>query len=868
VFFKKPVSSEVAHWLGGRVVADLTAAGLPACEAFPKQPHLSIECPFGNWVRLPGHHHKSDFWTAIREPDGATVHEGEAAVRRLIGIAGDDVTKLLKAYRDDQARIEAAAEAGGKRAGAAGSRADRNRPSDEAGLRSALQALPDSMAKDYDQWLGVGMALHHWDSSRGLSLWKDFSARCREKYHETVCDQKWATFSCGGSDGLTARSIFYEARNHGWRGFAAPKQGRDDIGTSSASSDGQQHQSNYGKPDRCDRYLDTGSEMFVMNDGEWVRIGQFSARIVEEIIRHEAGGLRRQYRIVLKRCEGRTSAEVVIDAKDYEAMAWVHQHAGPGWIIEPGFGNKDKLRAAIQAFSRRDGYASRVVATSTGWFSHDGQALFLHGGGAIDANGPTDAVSVELAPTLARYRLPAPPTDPAVVRDCIEAHLRILDLGKVDRPGACGMAAALVTLPMRCLIDPVDGVVHFSGATATRKTSTARLVLQHYANDMTVNDALSVSWHATAASLQRFAYDAANVCLIVDDLKTDRAVATATDFIQCQGNLKARDRMDRNLRLAPSLDPRCGVLSTGEADPTSQSTLGRMLTVRFTQQTVDLGILTRCQADAAAGRYANLVASYVRWLASRLDQIRREHAALVDRLGTMFRQSVVGLGVHPRHPLLAAQLAAGYRPFLDFAVASDAIERVTAEAYSQRIDTSLLDLVREQAEAQAESSTAERFVAMLIEGLRQQRFHLKAVDSDNAPLPYAGACGWHKDWQYEGGNPPRHYLDWCVPANSKMIGFIDVEACEVYLSSDALQVIAQSVARDQGKRFEGAEKIGRDLADAKMIRTTTETGADGGTKTRLQVRKRIKDHGSGRYYAIPTDMLFERDDESNQRREP
>src|SRR5262249_37815951 len=154
---------------------------------------------------------------------------------------------------------------------------------------------------------------------------------------------------------------------------------------------------------------------------------------------------------------------------------------------------------------------------------------------------------------------------------------------------------------------------------------------------MTANDALSISWHATPASLQRFAYDASGVCLVIDDLKTERAVVTATEFIQTQGNLKGRDRMGKDLRLAPSLDPRCGVISTGETDPTSQSTLGRMLTVRFTRRTVPLDLLTRCQTDAAAGKYASVMAAYIQWLAPRLEEVRCEVAALADQLGTVFR---------------------------------------------------------------------------------------------------------------------------------------------------------------------------------------------------------------------------------------
>jgi hypothetical protein len=326
--------------------------------------------------------------------------------------------------------------------------------------------------------------------------------------------------------------------------------------------------------------------------------------------------------------------------------------------------------------------------------------------------------------------------------------------------------------------------------------------------------------------------------------------------------------MDKSMRLAASLDPRCGVLSTGEIDPSGQSAQGRMLTVRFTKETVDLKILSRCQADAAAGRYACLTGAYIRWLAPRLPQVLQEYAALVTQLEESFATEVAGLGVHDRHPRLAAQLAAGYRPFLEFAVASDAIGRITADALAQQIDQALLNLVRDQAEAQIESSPAERFIALLIEGMRQQRFHLVDVESGDVPAQYAGACGWHEEWRYEPGNPSNRHLEWRVPSSSKRIGFVDFEERVVYLGSEGVQSVAQGVSRDQGKQFEGVEKIGRELADAKMLRTATEKGADGSIKTRLQPRKRIKNHGNSRYYAILIDVLFERVDERTEEGKP
>lgn len=232
-FFKKPVPVEVAHWLGQRVIADHAEQGLPKPpETFPKQAELTIDCPYGNWVRPPGKHHKRDHWSRIYDPKRPGWLEGEDAVVRLLKVAGDDPGEVLKAYRAEQEAMAVADTATGNGSGegspfvqkatakAKGGRKTSYPKPDEATVKEALGFLPNDWAKSYGGtrtdtgWLGTGMALHNWDSNRGLPLWKDFSARCPEKSNDAVCDEKWATFNEGG--GLTVGTIFKEAERGGW----------------------------------------------------------------------------------------------------------------------------------------------------------------------------------------------------------------------------------------------------------------------------------------------------------------------------------------------------------------------------------------------------------------------------------------------------------------------------------------------------------------------------------------------------------------------------------------------------------------------------------------------------------------------------
>lgn len=268
VFFKKSVPVAVAYWLGSRINAGLAAEGLPAVEFFPKQAELTLDCPYGNWLRLPGRHHKRDHWTRIFDHVSGRWLEGEGAVLGLIGIAGDKTTKLLATYKAEQA-AKAGAVPVPKKAGAS-RRHDREEEPGEARVREALDYLPASMADSYGGsrsdtgWLGIGMALHDWDEVRGLPLWHAFSARS-PKYEPAVLDDKWTTFTRGG--GLTVATIFKAARDGGWKPSdataKAPVNGRAEPGPSGNGD---------GRGEEADPYAGATAEELGIIDGDDVEL--------------------------------------------------------------------------------------------------------------------------------------------------------------------------------------------------------------------------------------------------------------------------------------------------------------------------------------------------------------------------------------------------------------------------------------------------------------------------------------------------------------------------------------------------------------------------------------------------------------------
>lgn len=72
-------------------------------------------------------------------------------------------------------------------------------------------------------------------------------------------------------------------------------------------------------------------------------------------------------------------------------------------MIAPGQGSKDRARAAIQILSGR--IPQRRIYTHTGWRQDAGTYFYLHGGGALGANGSIEGIEVQLPSALEQYVL-------------------------------------------------------------------------------------------------------------------------------------------------------------------------------------------------------------------------------------------------------------------------------------------------------------------------------------------------------------------------------------------------------------------------------------------------------------------------------
>jgi hypothetical protein len=278
-------------------------------------------------------------------------------------------------------------------------------------------------------------------------------------------------------------------------------------------------------------------------------------------------------------------------------------------------------------------------------------------------------------------------------------------------------------------------------------------------------------------------------------------------------------RADTSLR--GQRPPRGLVLSTGEDVPRGQSLRARMLVIEVGPRDVDAGILTACQADAAAGSYNASLAGFVRWIAGRRDEIL---AGLRDEV-VRCRAAAQASRAHRRTPDVVANLAVGIERFLEFA---EDIEAITAEersTLSRRCWAALGEAAAAQGEHQASGEPATRFLELLASAIASGRAHVAAEDGGAPAQP--GAWGWRRD------EPDRDLFirERWRPGRDR-VGWLGEDGTDLYLDPDASLAAAQSVGRDIGDPLTVQPRtLHKRLHEAGMLRSTE------GARGRLAIRR-------------------------------
>lgn len=508
-----------------------------------------------------------------------------------------------------------------------------------------------------------------------------------------------------------------------------------------------------------------------------IPLTNFSATITADISQDDGAEVRREFEIQAT-MRGRM-ARFHVPAGSFAGMGWVTEHLGATAILYPGLSTKEHARTAIQLLSGE--VSERHIYAHTGWRElTPGRWVYLHCGGAIGADGVQEGVAVTLTSELRHYVLPVPPT-PEVLPSAIHASIRILDVAP-DR----------ITIPLFCAVyraalAAADFALFICGKSGEGKTELAALAQQHFGAGMIARN-VPASWSSSANALEALAFTAKDALLVIDDfiptgsnVDVQRLHRDADRVLRAQGNNSGRQRMRPDGTLRPAKPPRGLMLVTGEDVPRGTSLRSRMLILDHMPGTLRWDELTRCQADAATGLYAQVMAAYLQWLAPQYAKI---HAGMRDAVADL-RQQALQSDQHKRTPEIIAHLALGMRLFLRFAAANDALSKEEADAIWKRTWRALGQLATSQTHHQDASDPAKRFVELIRAALGSGKAHLAAMNGQK-PGDATVAYGWRQDTDGSA--------DW-QPQGTR-IGWVDGES--IYLNPDAAFSTAQQLGGAAG----------------------------------------------------------------------
>jgi len=545
-------------------------------------------------------------------------------------------------------------------------------------------------------------------------------------------------------------------------------------------------------------------------DGGDVEIAlcNFTARIVEGVTRDNGAEQSTAFAIEGTLWDGRPLPRATVSAAEFPRLDWVTGAWQGRAVVYAGQGARDHLPCAIELLS--PDRAERVEYAHTGWREIEGRNYYLHAGGAIGPDGQAAGVAVALPDALSRFELPALPQGQALV-EAIRASLRLLELGRA--PLMFSLAGAVY----RSVLGPSDFSLHACGPTGVFKSETAALFQQHFGAGLDSRH-LPGSWSSTGNALEALGFAAKDAVLVVDDFAPSGSISDVQRFhreadrvLRAQGNSAGRQRLRSDSTLRTGKPPRGLILSTGEDVPRGQSLRARLLVLEFSPGDIDTGRLTPCQKDASAGLYAGALAGYLRWLASRYAHVQRGLRSEVAEL----RDKALALTAHARTPGIVADLAAGWKHFLAFAVEVGAITPEESRVLFERAWQALGEAAAGQVEHVAAAEPVGQFLRLLSGALASGRAHVAGPDG-NAPVEPA-PWGW---CEVEGGVGQYGRRDY--RAQGRRIGWIDGE--DLYLEPEAAYAEAQELAKSQGDSLTVSARTLHKRLKERGLLVTTEQG--------------------------------------------
>jgi hypothetical protein len=343
--------------------------------------------------------------------------------------------------------------------------------------------------------------------------------------------------------------------------------------------------------------------------GKITTLTNFAARITADLIIDDGEQENREFEF-----EALLDGEAIsfsIPAAEFGRMDWVAKRLGPRAIVYPG--QQQHTRAAIQSLSGP--IPQKRIFAQTGWRKIGSDWVYLHGGGALGATDPSNAIQVRLPSALESYRLEFPHGSEQA--NAVRASLRFLDVAP-DR-----ISIPLLAAVYRASLGNTDFSVFVTGKSGVFKSSLAALCQQHFGAGMNAGH-LPANFASTPAAIQWLAFQAKDALLVVDDFaptgrSSDQHLHSLSESIfRAAGNHQGRNRMAGANGLSAVRPPRALLLATGEQVPQDASIRARQLIIDLQEGDVNRSRLSECQRLAHDGQFAAAVGAFISWIAPQI----------------------------------------------------------------------------------------------------------------------------------------------------------------------------------------------------------------------------------------------------------
>ena len=545
------------------------------------------------------------------------------------------------------------------------------------------------------------------------------------------------------------------------------------------------------------------------------QLTNFRAQIVADIVEDDGTTTTTRF-FEVEATHGDVTGRTRCSAKDFQAMLWVPDTLGPKARVFPGPYFKEHAHAAIQDLSHD--IEHRHTYTHTGWRYIDGAWTYLHGAGAITAEGVRKDLSVALGPKFERYRLPLPAQGPDAII-ALRASLALRQLGPdhvMMYPLSCVYLAPLRELLVTA---PPDFVLWIVGRTGSYKSEYAALTLAHFGDFTRLT--LPMTFETTGNGLERILHTPKDSLLVIDDYhpadsrrEADAMAQVASRLLRGIGNMASRQRMRRDTTMQEELPPRCLALATGELVPNGHSNNARMFLVAVPPlnpeeiSTYGAQLTTPQQSGAL---YAQAMATYLQWIAQHWTRLATELPARY----AVLRQEAAEAGCHAREPGQVAYLQLAWETFTQCAVDHGALSAAERTRLLATITARLLHAVKEHAAVLQRENTVRRCLEYLRAGLASKQIYLRNTD-DEKPEDDPGLWGWTPVAVWDGD--AKEHVPSHDPKQAQLLGYVDATC--LYLIPKTFEQYLHQAAKAENRPWPvDMTTLLRELEGAAAIRT-------------------------------------------------